>query len=156
MPFRTQPGQPRDLLALVRAEVRERIEEAVDHVVLEVMVEVRRARGLAQPQADNDNDRAEFHAFVREFLEHLDAALRPAMTGVEPRVPMPDHAAETTDPAARLLDAQVVMAQTLPDYWQRFDAERVAFAARRLEVAGGQADVSSRERPGWLSRLFGR
>ena len=80
MPFRTRPGQPRDLLALVDQEVRERIEQAVDHVSLEVLVEQRRQRGWPAPAADSASDRREFEAGARAFLERLGADIAPALT----------------------------------------------------------------------------
>lgn len=146
MPFRTRPGQPRDLRALVDAELRERIEDAVDHGVLDVMVQLRQRRGQPAPAADSAGDRAEFEAEVRALLEHLTNQLEPALDARQR-----DEAHQATeragrDPLGRLVAMQVALAKALPDYWQRFDAARQAYAAQRLR-SGGQ-------RRGLLGRLL--
>src|SRR5207253_6327296 len=71
MPFRTPPGARRDLLSLIDAELRDRIEEAVDHGCLDAMVSARRASGTPLPKADDVRDREEFTATVRALLERL-------------------------------------------------------------------------------------
>ena len=71
MPFRTPPGAPRDLLALIDAELRARLEEAVDHACLDAMVSARRAHDARLPRADDPRDREEFTATVRALLERL-------------------------------------------------------------------------------------
>lgn len=147
MPFRTRPGQPRDLLALVDQEVRERIEEAVDYVSLEVLVQTRRRRGLPAPVADSDTDRAEFDAAVRAFLERLRAGLAPALSPDQQRKAEEAAARAGPDPLARLLGVQVALAKALPDYWQRFEDIRLAYAG---EPAAGS------DHPGLLRRLFSR
>ena len=43
---------------------------------------------------------------------------------------------------------QIALARSLPDYWQRFDAVRLEYAAERA-VSGGESR-------GLLRRLFGR
>lgn len=148
MPFRTRPDQPRDLLALVDGEVRERIEDAVDNVVLEVMVEMRRRRGQPAPSADSASDRTEFEGGVRAYLDRLGSQLEPALDAQRR-----DRAREAVgragrDPVARQLALQVALAKALPDYWQRFDAVRQAYGAERLGSGG--------ERRGLLGRLFSR
>lgn len=148
MPFRSRPDQPRDLLAQIEAEMRERIEEALDHVSLDVMVQRRRARGLPAPVPENPGDRQEFEAGVRAFLEHLTAELSRDL-GAEARQRVHQAVARAgRDPSARLVAAQVAMARTLPDYWQRFEAVRVAYAAGQV--------TSSRDGRGLLGRLLGR
>src|SRR5439155_638088 len=52
------------------------------------------------------------------------------------------------DETQGLLAVQVVLAKELPDYWQRFEASRVAYV-------GGEP-ASGGERSGLLGRLFGR
>lgn len=148
MPFRTRPGQPRDLLALVDSEIRERIEDAVDHGVLEVMVETRRRRGQPAPAADSASDRAEFEAEVRTLLDHLAAHLEPVLDTRQWDQAREAVARAGRDPMARLLAMQVALAKALPDYWQRFDAARQTYAAQRLR-SGGQ-------RRGLLGRLLSR
>ncbi len=147
MPFRTRPGQPRNLITLIESEVRERLEEAIDHASLEALVASRRARGLPAPAADNAHDRSDFEAGVRAFLQRLRAELEPALTDELRRKAEEAGARAGHDAVARLIAAQVVLAQTLPDYWQRFEASRVAYA--REACSGG-------ERRGLLGRLFSR
>jgi hypothetical protein len=148
MPFRTRPGQPRDLLTLVDQEVRERIEEAVDYVSLEVLVERRRRRGLPGPAADSASDRQEFDAGVRAFLERLRADITPALAPERRRKAEEGAARAGDDPLTGLVGLQVVLAKELPDYWPRFEAVRQAYT-REQTMAGG-------ERPGVLRRLFSR
>ncbi|MGH7393267.1 MAG: hypothetical protein ACREM3_28005 [Candidatus Rokuibacteriota bacterium] len=147
MPFRTRPDQPRDLLLLIESEVRERLEEAVDHVSLEALVAARRARGLPAPAADNARDRSDFEAGVRAFLERLRADLEPALTDELRRKADEAAARAGSDPLARLVATQVALARALPDYWQRFDASRAAYAT---EAASGG------KRRGVLGRLLTR
>ena len=130
---RRDPHAPATLLGQIDAELRGRIEEAVDFVCLEVLVASRRARGLPAPAADNPRDRDEFNGMVHAFLERLRADL----PGATPP-------GETT---ADLVSAQVALAKQLPDYWQRFEAVRAAYAVEH-QASGG-------ERGGLLRRLFG-
>lgn len=145
--LRRDPGQPADLAARLDAQLRERLEDAVDFVCLDAMVARRRARGLPPPAADSAPDREEFGQSVRAFLEHLGASVA---AGLTPEQTRKVEAARTGagDETSRLLAVQVVLARELPDYWQRFEAGWVAWAA---EGAG-----SGGERRGLLDRLFGR
>ena len=147
MPFRTRPGQTRDLLSLVDAEVRERIEEAVDFVSLDVMVQSRRAQGLPPPAADNADDRQEFEAGVTAFLERLTADLTEGLRPEQQRKLEDTTSRAGNDRVARLVAIQVALAKQLPDYWQQFEAIRT----RHTEAAG----ASGRERRGFLARFFG-
>lgn len=149
--LRRDPAQGRDLHARVEAEIGERIAEAVDFVCLEVMVESRRARGLPPPAADSAEDRDEFTLRGRAFLERLrrDVAPEPP-DDARRRLEAAEACAAGADPVARLLAAQVALAQALPDYWQRFDTVRAAWG----DVA--EAPAPSRgERGSVLRRLFG-
>jgi hypothetical protein len=149
MPFRSRPGQPRDLLAQIHDELRERVEEAVDHVALELLVETRKAAGRPHPVADSARDRAEFEAGARMFLEHLHAHLAVADPGGSPEPEAGERAGgEAEDAIARLLRIQVALAKTRPDYWQRFDELRLAYLAEQIASGG--------ERRGLLRRVFGR
>ena len=127
MPFRTRPGQSRDLLALIEGEVRERIADAVDSVSLDAMVRRRRSQGLPEPVADSESDREEFTAGVRGFLERLRAEMLPALTADQQHKAAEAVARAGTDPIARLMATQVTLARELPDYWQRFEAVRLVF-----------------------------
>jgi len=146
VPFRTRPDQTRDLLSLVDAEVRERIEEAVDFVSLDVIVQTRGTRGLPPPVADNAEDRREFDAGVVAFLERLAADLTPGLDA-EPRRKLEETAARVgRDRVARLVAIQVALAKQLPDYWQQFEATRTRHTDER-GASGGQ-------RRGFLARFF--
>jgi len=145
MPFRTPPGARRNLLSLIDAELRDRIEEAVDHGCLEAMVSARRAANTPPPKADDVRDREEFTATVRALLERLRDEIPAAA----------DEAAYATSESDartgeewRLLAIQIARAKALPDYWQRFDATRVRFTTEYAE--------SGSTRRGILSRLFHR
>ena len=145
MPFRTPPGAPRDLLSLIDAELRDRIEEAVDHGCLEAMVSARRHSGAPLPKADDVRDREEITATVRALLERLRDEI-PADTDEAARVaPTMDTRA---DEEWRLLVVQIARAKALPDYWQRFDAVRVRFTTEYVASGGARRGV--------LGRLFGR
>ena len=137
MPFRTPPGAPRDLLRLIDAELRDRLEEAVDHACLDAMVSARRAAGAALPVADDVRDREEFTASVRALLERLRDEIPAAA----------DEAPQGTE-EWRLLALQLGRAKTLPDYWQRFDAVRQRFTTDYVRSGGARRGV--------LGRLFGR
>lgn len=156
MPFR-HPDRSHDLVTRIEFEVRERLEEAVDYVCLEALVRARRARGLPPPAADSGDDRRAYTDNVLTLLRRLGRELGPASTSGAPRPGIP--VAQTVgDEQARLIAAQVALARTLPDYWQRFEA----IADDYLAGGGGEADaapadaVSGRESRGLLARLFGR
>ena len=145
MPFRTPPGAPRDLLSLIDAELRDRIEEAVDHGCLDAMVSARRTTGAPLPKADDVRDREEFTATVRALLERLrDEIPADADEAVRATSEMNAHA----DEEWRLLAVQIARAKALPDYCQRFDAVRVRFAVEYARSGG--------PRRGVLGRLLGR
>ena len=137
MPFRTPPGAPRDLLSLIDAELRQRLEEAVDQACLEAMVSARRTAGAPLPKADDVRDREEFTAMVRALLERL-----------RDEIPADANEAAGGDEEGRLLAVQVERAKILPDYWQRFDAARQRFTAEYASSRGTSRGV--------LGRLFGR
>jgi hypothetical protein len=144
--LRRDSGQPRDLIARIEAELRERIEEAVDFACLDALVEQRRAHGLPAPVADSARDRDEFTRRVRAFLTQLRDAVAVDLTP-EQRQKVDAAARAAGDETRRLLAVQVALARELPDYWQRFETTRVAYV--------GAASASSGERPGLLRRLFG-
>jgi hypothetical protein len=148
MPYRSRPDQARNLMAQIEDEMRERLREAIDHVSLEVLVETRRAQGQPHPAADNPADRAEFETGARAFLERLDRDLARDVPE-EIRGKLTDGRAGTRHETGPYpLAAQVTLARALPDYWQRFEAIRLAYTAERVRSRG--------ERGGWLRQLFGR
>ena len=168
MPFRDPRGG--DLATRIETEIRERLEEAIDAACLDTLVRVRQAKQLPPPQADSAQDRAEYHAEVRRLLERLDAQLAGLID--EPIPPVRDRErtdlrerqradagdGQHADPqdgtageggsASRLMSTQIALARALPDYWQRFDAVRLEYAAERAASGG--------ESRGFLHRLFGR
>ena len=154
-PFNTSlrrgAGEPRDLIARVDAEVRDRVGEAIDFVCLESMVHARRSSGSAAPVADSAPDRAEFDRRVDTFLTRLGDAMLPALDVEQQRSLTATQQADG-DRLERLIATQVALAKLLPDYWQRFEQVRVVYA----QEAGEPAPSSGRDRPGWLDRLFGR
>jgi hypothetical protein len=145
MPFRTRPGQPRDLLALIEGELRERLEDAVDAVGVDVMVQRRRAQGLPPPVSDSASDREEFAREVRAFLERLSTEL---LRDATPELARKAAQAAPGDEPTRLLATQVVLARALADYWQRFETIRRAYMAERVGSGG--------DRRGLMRRLFRR
>ena len=145
MPFR-HPDRTHDLNTRIDFEVRERLEEAIDFVCLEALVQRRRTQGLPAPEADNTRDRAEYEENVRAFLRLLERDMAAASAPNAPtRRPAPGAGA---DEQSRLLGAQVLLARTLPDYWQRFEATRARYLA--------EPGASGGERGGLLRRLFSR
>jgi hypothetical protein len=138
MPFH-HPDRTHDLDTRIEVEVRERLEEAIDFVCLEALVNARRASGRPAPVADSTDDRAEYQAHVAAFLRLLSAELH----GNAPR---PPASAEPED--SRLLGAQVALARTLPDYWQRFEGLSTRYLAETPPSGG--------ERRSLLARLFSR
>lgn len=154
-PFNTSlrrgAGEPRDLIARVDAEVRDRIGEAVDFVCLESMVRSRSAADLPAPAPDSTTDRAEFDRRVETFLARLADAIVTALDA-EQRQSLAAADRAGGDRLTQLLAVQVALAKLLPDYWQRFDQVRAAYAAEPDALS----PPSGRDRPGWLDRLLGR
>ena len=148
--LRRGAGEPRDLIARVDAEVRDRIGEAVDFVCLKTMVESHRAGGLPAPVAESASDRAEFDGRVETFLTRLADAML-ASLDAEQRRSLAAAERRSGDWLDQLLATQVGLAKLLPDYWQRFEQVRLAYSAET-----GAPTASGRDRPGWLDRLLGR
>jgi hypothetical protein len=153
-PFNTSlrrgAGEPRDLIARVDGEVRERIGEAVDFVCLESMVRARNDAGLPPPAPDSTRDRAEFDRRVETFLSRLGEAMIATLDAEQQRS-LPGPSTASGDRLAHLLAVQVALAKLLPDYWQRFEQVRIAYAAE----PDAPAAASGRDRPRWVERLFG-
>ena len=139
MPFR-HPDRSHNLETRLGMEIRERLEEAIDFVCLEALVNARRAANLPAPLADNADDRAAYQAHVSAFLRLLAAELRGDAS--RPR------AVPGGDEDARLLATQVILARSVPDYWQQFET----LSARYL----AEAPTSGSQRRSMLARLFSR
>ena len=154
-PFNTSlrrgAGEPRDLIARVDAEVRNRIVEAIDFVCLESMVQARRVGGLPAPAADSARDRAEFDRRVETFLARLGDTMRASLDAEQQRS-LAASGRAAGDRLAQLIAVQVALAKLLPDYWQQFEQVRVE-SALETDVP---VPASGRDRPGWLDRLLGR
>ena len=154
-PFNTSlrrgAGEPLDLIARIDVEVRERIGEAVDFVGLEALVQARCASGLPAPVADSASDRAEFEDRVETFLVRL-ADTMVAALDAERRQSLTASARAVSNRLERLIDLQVALAKLLPDYWQRFEAVRTAYASDPDAVAR----PSGRDRARWLDRFLDR
>lgn len=143
--FPHQHGDPRGLIERIEAQLRERIAEAVEMAGLGLMVELRRRHGRPPPESENAADRREFEETVRELLAHLREAFDGDLT-LERRAEL-ERTDAGADESERLLNGQALLARQLPDYWQRFEIHRAAYAKARLE-----APASKR---GWLGRVRG-
>jgi hypothetical protein len=143
--FPHQHGDPRGLMERIETQLRERIAEAVEMAGLGLMVELRRRHGRPPPESENAADRREFEETVHELLAHLREAFHGDLT--------PERRAELerteagADESERLLSGQALLARQLPDYWQRFETHRAAYAKARLEAPAS--------RRGWLGWLRG-
>ena len=144
--FGHQHGDPRNLAERIEAQLGERIVEATEMAALELLVGVRQAAGRPAPEEDNAGDRAEWVTLSGELLSHLRATLRGDLAEAD-RAAMDAAEAPGSDARERALLGQVLLARRLPDYWQRFDAARLAFVEARLGAAS--PDKS------WLRRLLG-
>jgi hypothetical protein len=144
---------PTTLRARIDAGLRERLEEAIDDACLDALVRARRASDRPAPAVDSIADRADFDAAVQAFLERLRVGVPGPAAGDHARRPADPQG--TTDRRDRetLLAIQIELARSLPDYWQRFERVRSAFAEEAAVFWGGQR--SGRERPGFLRRLLG-
>lgn len=157
MPFR-HPDRSHDLSTRIEHEVRERLEEAIDYVCLDALVRARRFRGLPAPEAGNADDRRAYTEHVLAFLDRLGGAIAPQSDNDAQRRLDLTGGAEARQ--ARLVAAQVALARSLPDYWQRFEAVSAAYLSDAEtdspapERRGGPG--SGGEGRGLLARLFGR
>jgi hypothetical protein len=144
--FGHQHGDPRGLIERIHAQLRERIQEAVEMAGLELMVELRRHHGRPAPDTTSAADRAEFEETARVLLVHLRAAFHTDVTA-DQRAALERAEAATGEPEP-LLAGQALLARELPDYWQRFETYRAAYAQACLEAPAPTS--------GWLGRLLGR
>jgi len=143
--FAHQHGDSRSLIERINAQLRERIGEAVEMAGLELMVELRRRHGRPPPETSSAADRREFEETARELLTHLRDAFHGELTP-EQRADLERGEAGAAE-SERLLAGQAQLARQLPDYWQRFEAHRAAYATACLHAPAPKG--------GWLGRLFG-
>lgn len=146
--LRRDPADPRSLLERIDAQVRERLQEAVDLACLDLMVQLRRKHGRALPEEQNEKDREEFKGLVRQFLAYLRETYWSTLSETEWGTVIRAEAGAGNEELQRLVAVQVALAKLLPDYWQRFDTFRAAFAQERLSAPP--------PRPGFLGRFHGR
>lgn len=144
--FPHQHQDPRGLVARIEAQIRERLEEAVEMAGLKLMVDLRARHGLPAPETSSAADRKEFEAITAALLAHLRAAFH-AELGPDDRAALQEADAGQPSAQDRLLAGQVALARRLPDYWQRMETYRAAFARSRLETPPTKG--------GWLGRLLG-
>ena len=144
--FGHQHGDPRGLLERVHAQLLERIQEAVEMAGLELMVELRRRHGRPAPDTASTADRAEFEETARALLAHLRSAFAAELSADRRQaLDRAEAAAGATEP---LLAGQAFLARELPDYWQRFESHRAAYARAQLDAPPPTT--------GWLGRLLGK
>jgi len=132
--LRRDPNDPRGLPERIEALVRERIEESVEFVCMDLLVQLRRARGGPAPEANSASDRQEFQGLVRDLLLHLRTAFLEGLAPEQLQKVTQAEDARGQEETARLLAGQTALARTLPDYWQRFDTLREAFITARLSA----------------------
>jgi hypothetical protein len=145
--FAHQHGDPRSLAERIEAQLRARIEEAAEMASLDLLVALRARAGRPAPEDGNERDRAELSSLAFEFLGALRGTLGAELSEAE-RAALEAAEARAEDARARALAGQAHLARRLPDYWQRFEAGRLAFAESRVASVGQER--------GWLRRIFGR
>jgi hypothetical protein len=146
--FGHQHGDPRTLAERIEAQLRARIVEAAEMASLDLLVALRAKAGRPGPADGDQRDRDELSALSFDFLAHLRAVLLSGLPEAE-RAALEAAERGADDTArGRALAGHAHLARRLPDYWQRFDAERRVFAETQL---GGAAP----ER-GWLRRMLRR
>lgn len=145
--FGHQHGDPRTLAERIEAQLRARVTEAAEMASLELLVALRAKAGRPAPADGDQRDRDELSALAFEFLGHLRAVLGDSLSPAE-RADLEAAERGAADAArGRVLAAHSHLARRLPDYWQRFEAERKVFAEQQLAAAA--------QGRGWLRRLLG-
>lgn len=146
--FPHQHHDPRGLLERIEAQLRERIEEAIEMAGLKLMVDSRERHGRPKPETASEADRREFETTAAALLRHLRDSFH-ADLSAEQRLAFERFEARQPDPRERLLIGQVYLARQLPDYWQRFETYRAAYAEARLSAP------REASKGGWIARLLG-
>jgi hypothetical protein len=144
--FGHQHGDPRPLAARIEAQLRARIAEAAEMASLDLLVALRAKAGRPPPVDGNEADRAELSTLAFAFLADLRATLAAGLAEGD-RAALESAETGADDPRARALAGHAFLARRLADYWQRFEAGRLAFAEARLASVGQER--------GWLRRIFG-
>jgi hypothetical protein len=143
--FPHQHGDPRTLAERIEAQLRARIEEAAEMGSLDLLVALRAKAGRPAPEDGNERDRAELSALAFDFLADLRTTLLAGLTEGD-RTVLESAEGRADDARTRALAGHALLAKRLADYWQRFEAGRLAFAEARLASVGQDR--------GWLRRLF--
>jgi hypothetical protein len=149
-PFKTTglrhgTDDPRGLIERIDAQLAERIEEAVEMAALGLLVDLRKRHNWPAPETDSRSDREEFRLLAEDLLAYLGRAFESGL-GPEQSTGLQRARAEGADPRARELRGQIFLARLLPDYWQRLEAHRAAYAESRLAAPPPT---------GFLKRLLG-
>jgi hypothetical protein len=144
--FGHQHGDPRTLAERIEAQLRARIEEAAEMASLDLLVALRAKAGRPAPEEGNERDRTELSGLAFDFLAHLRSTLLAELPQGD-RAALESAERRADDARARALAGHALLAKRLADYWQRFEAGRLAFADTRLATVGQDR--------GWLRRLFG-
>jgi hypothetical protein len=149
-PFKTTglrhgTDDPRGLIERIDAQLAERIEEAVEMAALGLLVDLRKRHNRPAPETDSRSDREEFRLMAEDLLVYLGRAFESGL-GPEQSAGLQLARAEGTNPRARELRGQIFLARLLPDYWQRLEAHRAAYAESRLTAPPPT---------GFLKRLLG-
>ena len=149
-PFRTTglrhgTDDPRGLIERIDAQLAERIEEAVEMAALGLLVDLRKRHNRPAPETDSRSDREEFRLLAEDLLVYLGRAFEGGL-GPEQSAGLQRARAGGVDPRAQELRGQIFLARLLPDYWQRLEAHRAAYAASRLAAPPPT---------GFLKRLLG-
>ena len=150
-PFKTTglrhgTDDPRGLIERIDAQLAERIEEAVEMAALGLLVDLRKRHNRPAPETDSRSDREEFRLLAEDLLVYLGRAFEGGL-GPEQLAGLQRARAEGADPRARELRGQIFLARLLPDYWQRLEAHRAAYAESRLAAPPPTT--------GFLKRLLG-
>jgi hypothetical protein len=149
-PFKTTglrhgTDDPRGLIERIDAQLGERIEEAVEMAALSLLVDLRKRHNRPAPETDSRSDREEFRLLADDLLAYLGRAFEGGL-GPAQIAGLERARAESADPRARELRGQIFLARLLPDYWQRLEAHRAAYAESRLAAP---------PTTGFLRRLLG-
>jgi hypothetical protein len=144
--FGHQHGDPRPLAERIEAQLRARIAEAAEMASLDLLVALRAKAGRPAPEDGNEPDRAELSTLAFDFLAHLRATLAAGLAEPD-RAALESAETNAGDRRTRALAGHALLARRLADYWQRFEADRLAFAEARLTSVGQER--------GWLRRIFG-
>ena len=114
---------------------------------LELMVELRRRHGRPAPDTDERGGPQRSSRTARARSSPTCARPSRPSSRADQRKAL-ERAETAPDEPEPLLAGQALLARELPDYWQRFETHRAAYARACLEAPPPPS--------GWLGRLLGR